>query len=749
MQSKSSRKLADGAGYDALISPAAKRDRLISKEAGVPDTLRLVARVATEYRGEVAKLADKLRINTSTGAVDVKATCRALWEFVYNHIQYHLDEPGLEQVRHPARSWLDRVRGVDCEDYSVFLSALLQNMAVPHVLRISAYKGGWQHIYVIVPTAAADHGKLPQSSFIEDYKKARPDAPRLQRQQYITLDCVTDQFDYEVAPSKTMNLAMPQLLELSGFDATDEIGTLAGVYDTQIVATYPTESGHTIGIGNLGSTYVRDEGDFSDISGLGAIGGFKPWKAIKNAVVRTRLLAAKGITATHKAPFSLLKGGRPFSTKIRKGGLIRKMTGKGGSFRNPAEIPGATDIAAAYLSESNHFIGVDSLGGLYVMDNNDQFEHMAGLAGLDPNDPLAGILKKAFKKVGNVAKVVAKPVAKASTFVAKNASNAVQKGFDAANKIPGVKYIADNYGMTLLQAGGGLALTAVTGGAAAGPLLLAAKAAKGVSVAKKVASVAKVAKAAATAQKAVKAAQTVSKAQKVVATAQKVVKVAQKVSRLLPRKAVVPPAAIALEENENPISFIPANPDQVQDFAPQPLNLVERVDVPAEEESAAPSGPTTVLTPETAAYADEDAVITASVLDPTADTGQAYAADDQQTAYADQQLTYADEQLTYATEESTEPVYDNQDIQGLMPNRAMMVQRDNPNQLGALGLNSTTVMVAGGAVLALGIGMLLLSGPRRAIRAASGLSGTPKRRRRTTAKSGSKRRKGGARTLNL
>ena len=732
MQSKSSRKLADGAGYDVLISPAAKRDRLISKEAGVPDTLRLVARVATEYRGEVAKLADKLRVNTAAGAVDVKATCRALWEFVYNHIQYHLDEPGLEQVRHPARSWADRVRGVDCEDYSVFLSALLQNMAVPHVLRISAYKGGWQHIYVIVPTAPA-HAALPKNAFNEDYKKASPDAPRLRRQDYITLDCVTDQFDYEVAPSKTMNLAMPQLLQLSGFDDTDEIGTLAGVYDTQIVATYPSESGHTVGVGDLGSLFVRDNGDFEEISGLGAIGGFKPWKSLKKGVVKTSQLAAKGLMATHQAPFSLVKTGQPFSTKIKKGALIKKMVGEGGSYRNPADIPGATDIAAAYLSDSQHYIGVDHLGGLYVMGHNEQFEQMAGLAGLDPNDPLAGVFKKAFKKVGKVAKVVAKPVAKASKFAAKN----VQKGLDVANKIPGVKYLADNYGMTALQVGGGLALTAFTGGGAA-PLLLAAKAAKGVSVAKKVATVAKVAKV-------TKAAQAVSKARKVVVAAKKVqavVQVAQQATKLMPRKAVVPPAAIALEENENPISFIPASPDQIQDFAPQPLNLVQRVDEPAAAAAPAPNGPTIALTPETAAYADEDAVITASVLDPGADAGQA-------TPYADEQTAYADKRLTYATEEPTETVSYDEEIQGFMPNRALMMQRDNPNQLGALGLNNTTVIVAGGAVLALGLGLLLLSGQKRVIRAASGLSGAPKRRRRPAAKSPSKRRKGGARTLNL
>ena len=151
MKAQTLRKLQDGAAYNALITSANSRDKLVSKQAGVPDTLELVRSVATNYASQVSLLADKLRVSLPGGGVDVKATCKAIWQFVYEHIQYHLDEPGLEQVRHPARSWADRVRGVDCEDYSVFISALLQCLAVPHLLRISAYKGGWQHIYVIVP----------------------------------------------------------------------------------------------------------------------------------------------------------------------------------------------------------------------------------------------------------------------------------------------------------------------------------------------------------------------------------------------------------------------------------------------------------------------------------------------------------------------------------------------------------------------------------------------------------------------
>jgi hypothetical protein len=32
-------------------------------------------------------------------------TCKAIWDFIYDYVQYKLDKRGLEQLRRPARSW--------------------------------------------------------------------------------------------------------------------------------------------------------------------------------------------------------------------------------------------------------------------------------------------------------------------------------------------------------------------------------------------------------------------------------------------------------------------------------------------------------------------------------------------------------------------------------------------------------------------------------------------------------------------
>lgn len=718
MEAQHQRRLKEGTAYNALIAASTNRDKLIAKQAGVPDTLALVRRVASEYHQEVSKLAEHLAVRKQ-GQLDVAATCRALWQFVYEHIQYHLDEPGLEQVRHPARSWADRVRGVDCEDYAVLLSACLLNLHVPHLLRISAYKGGWQHIYVIVPTSAAALAQLPTEPFTEDYKKSPADKPRLLRRDYITLDCVTDEYNFEVAPSKTMNLVMPQLFELSGFELSpaaleSEAGPLS---DSLLVASYPSISGHTIGIGDLGGLYVRDEGDMGDLGELGelgAIGRFKPYPHVRRALQKQK---------------------RPISRKAKPGHAIKRLVGDGGLYRNPAEILGATDIAAAWRTESNHYVGMDSLGSLYVLDENDQIERLGELSGFDVNDPeLAGWLKNAFKKVGNVYAAAGKGIVKAGSFVGKNVAKGVQKGvFDNLNKIPGVKYVADHYGKEILQAGAGLALSAVTGGAAA-PALLALKAAKAGSIA------AKVGKAASLANKARQAVQMASKAKKVVQVAnlvnkaKKVVMVAKKASALLPRGAQVG-AAMTLSENPNPLSFMPADTDQVQDFAPTPLNLVQRLYAPAPAYRG--PGPRIPLSPETSPYADESDLPvrpTASVVEPTEAVYDApgYAAPDETATYAvayeEPAPAAADYGVAPYDDYAPAPAYDD------------YAPSEEVGSLGALGLPTPGVLAAGGLVLGLGIAAIIYGSKNQPPphRRTNTLTGLPAKRRKRPTKAGGK-----------
>lgn len=79
-------------------------------------------------------------------------TAKNIWYFLYENIQYKLDEVGIEQLREPNRSWADRKEGIDCDCFSIFTSSILTNLNISHSLRITKYNGkqNYQHVYVVV-----------------------------------------------------------------------------------------------------------------------------------------------------------------------------------------------------------------------------------------------------------------------------------------------------------------------------------------------------------------------------------------------------------------------------------------------------------------------------------------------------------------------------------------------------------------------------------------------------------------------
>jgi len=165
MQAKTQRNIESGKEYDALFPKAKLTNSTVKRGATVQDTVRLIPQVVKQTRWQTEKLAQLLR------GKSVYDACRNIWEFVYDHIRYHKDDEGREQIRSPARTWHDRARGVDCDCYTVFISTILSNLQIPHKLRIAKYSRDYfQHIYPVVPTKDGSH---------------------------ITIDCVVDSFDHE------------------------------------------------------------------------------------------------------------------------------------------------------------------------------------------------------------------------------------------------------------------------------------------------------------------------------------------------------------------------------------------------------------------------------------------------------------------------------------------------------------------------------------------------------------------------
>lgn len=187
MEARKVRNIRPGYEYDHLFPPANGNDKTVRRFATVNDTVSFIPKVVRDTLWHTEGIAKRLK------GVNVYDTCKKVWQFVYDHIQYKKDKTGYEQVRSPARVWHDRSSGVDCDCYSVFISSILTNLGIRHILRITKYSQNYfQHIYPVVP-----HGS-----------------------RHITIDCVTDRFDYEVPYSEKKDYPM-DLQYLDGFDGLD------------------------------------------------------------------------------------------------------------------------------------------------------------------------------------------------------------------------------------------------------------------------------------------------------------------------------------------------------------------------------------------------------------------------------------------------------------------------------------------------------------------------------------------------
>lgn len=187
------RPIRKGKEYDSCFPKSVNQDRIIIQDGSVEDTLDLMKKVVWKY------IDDTREISTRLTSISTRQTCQNIWEFLYHHIQYKLDERGLEQLRRPARSWVERESGIDCDCFSIFCSSILTNLGIPHKFRIAKYDSpNFQHVYVIIP-----NGK-----------------------QEIIIDPVLSKFDYEKPYSMkkdfNMNLHGIDVAVLSGIEGNLE-----------------------------------------------------------------------------------------------------------------------------------------------------------------------------------------------------------------------------------------------------------------------------------------------------------------------------------------------------------------------------------------------------------------------------------------------------------------------------------------------------------------------------------------------
>lgn len=152
------RNVKDGSGYNRLIPKADNKKLTVIKDGDVAQTVRRMKENVARYHFQLQKLAPLMKGRT------LFDTCANIFHFSHDHLQYRNDRAGVEELRTPARSWLDgQIRhkqqgvqsaGIDCDDFAVFCASLLTCLGIRNwKFRITKYDGkaNWQHVYVIVP----------------------------------------------------------------------------------------------------------------------------------------------------------------------------------------------------------------------------------------------------------------------------------------------------------------------------------------------------------------------------------------------------------------------------------------------------------------------------------------------------------------------------------------------------------------------------------------------------------------------
>ena len=195
------RHIKSGVEFERYFSEAMGHNELIKRNSTLDDTVIFLPEAIQRTSKQTALIAQYLKGQTKY------ETCENIWNWIYAHINYEKDDKGKEQIRSPRRSFRDRFRGVDCDDYTVFISSVLTCLNIKHILRVAKYteRNGFQHIYPVVPSSNGE---------------------------YITVDCVVDRFNYEVPFIEKKDTKM-DLEFLDGIGNTEDVETTINGVDAE------------------------------------------------------------------------------------------------------------------------------------------------------------------------------------------------------------------------------------------------------------------------------------------------------------------------------------------------------------------------------------------------------------------------------------------------------------------------------------------------------------------------------------
>lgn len=251
------------------------------QNANVNDTLENMQRIAYRDKAQVAQLAKALE------GASVGETAENIWNYLRDNTRYKLDQAGIEELRTPARSLVDGGKGIadtkfgiDCDDYTILISALLLNLRIKHEYRVTAYKdkGKFQHIY---PVAFDNMGQ----AFVIDVV---PEIPH---------------FNYEAKPIIDLKTIPMELHELSGIEDT--------ITDTELKNDLLEDLNAPFTLSGISDNDYEDEDELLEsefLAGFGEVENEDEADIVLNGTADAIQLIENGILAeVNKAKQTLLK----------------------------------------------------------------------------------------------------------------------------------------------------------------------------------------------------------------------------------------------------------------------------------------------------------------------------------------------------------------------------------------------------------------------------------------------------------
>lgn len=161
------RNIKSGEEFEKFFDKPTGSVQTIKRDAKLSDTIEFLPKAIHLVVPQTRRIAKHLERETQY------QTCKSIWEWCYNHLQYKEDEKGKEQIKSPNVSFATRKIGIDCDDFTVIISSMLHNLKINHLFKVVMYneENGFQHIY---PVAILSNGRQ------------------------VPIDCVLDSFDFEV-----------------------------------------------------------------------------------------------------------------------------------------------------------------------------------------------------------------------------------------------------------------------------------------------------------------------------------------------------------------------------------------------------------------------------------------------------------------------------------------------------------------------------------------------------------------------